>query len=210
MDSITPLIVGLHGYQRSGKDTAAAGLTDRGFLRVSFAEPLREAIYNLNPRVVAYTADNELSIAPSQRYQKIIDTYGYEAAKDHPIWGAEVRNLLQRFGTECARETFWDSFWIDLADRTIRESNAGAVVITDVRFENEAQYVRDMGGVLVNVTRPGCGPLGNHTSERPIVCDVAVNNDSTIDDLHRRVNRAISDAVSGTIHSPLKKVVTTS
>src|SRR4051794_16838163 len=83
-------LVGLTGYARSGKDTAAQVLINKGFNRVAFADPMKNMLYALNPIVVECS---EL------RLREIVDRDGWEGAKRL----SEVRELLQRVGTDAGR-----------------------------------------------------------------------------------------------------------
>jgi hypothetical protein len=58
------------------------------------------------------------------------------------------------------------------------------VVITDVRFANEAAAIRSWGGEIIRIDRPGVGPVNGHVSEAmPFEPDEVIENDGTIEDL---------------------------
>lgn len=205
-------IIGLSGYARSGKDEAANILVNEyGFTRVAFADKLREVLYALNP-VVAFTETETIALveepiapgpvkvkfgaAPKTIYvQEVIDTYGWHSYKESP-YGPEVRRLLQRLGTESGRQTLWDSIWIDAAFAGLAED--AKVVVTDCRFPNEAQAVRERGGSLWRVNRAGVGPaVGKdgtiHPSETSLDThhfDVVLFNDSSLETYQDNVRRA--------------------
>lgn len=151
-------IIGLSGYARSGKDEAAKVLVEEfGFIRVAFADKLRDVLYALNPLVSmdAWQITEKYG-PPSPVYvQDVIDNFGWDGYKTSE-YGPEVRRLLQRLGTEAGRQTLWDSIWVDAALTGLPQS--AKVVITDARFENEAQAIVDRGGVVVRVSRSGVGP----------------------------------------------------
>lgn len=97
------------------------------------------------------------------------------------------RYALQHLGTEwgraCCRET-----WTNYGIRRARElERAGRLVlITDVRFVNEARIIASAGGYVVRVHRDGKSP-GEHGSEREqsmIQADLVVDNDGTLEQLH--------------------------
>ena len=132
------MIIGLSGYARSGKDTVAELLgLNYGFKRISFALPMRDALYRLNPIVKGSIVGEELRLA------EYVDHFGWEDAKALP----EVRRLLQVFGTEVGREMFGKTFWIDQAFKRAEEYQR--VVIADVRFPNEADTVKIKGGIEI-------------------------------------------------------------
>lgn len=153
------MLIGLSGKKRAGKDTIAARLVQRhGFQRVAFADPLRDAAMSMDPLILT---GSEVGLAP-QRLTQVVDILGWERAKDIP----EVRRTLQRLGV-AIREIDQD-FWVRAAARTIESARAGdrPVVVTDVRFPNEARFIQREGGLLVRVERPGLAQTEDtHESE---------------------------------------------
>ena len=164
------MIIGLSGYAQSGKDTVAELLClNYGFKRISFALPMRDAIYTLNPLV-----DGRSRIAD------VVDEYGWDVAKANP----EVRRLLQVFGTEVGRELFGKRFWIDQAFKRAEEYQR--VVFSDVRFPNEAKAILQRGGDVWRINRHNHTPVNGHTSEHAMdnfLFKHVIYNDSTLDDL---------------------------
>lgn len=79
-------------------------------------------------------------------------------------WGfMSVREFLQRLGTDAMRKGLYDSVWINALMSGYTPSDKW--LITDVRFPDEAQAIKDRGGVIVRVNRPNVGPTNNHISE---------------------------------------------
>ncbi|MFS0887025.1 hypothetical protein [Aeromicrobium sp. 179-A 4D2 NHS] len=186
------LIIGLHGYQRSGKDTSGDYLHERfGFEKVSFAAPLKAGLYALNPWVAG--APDENGNRRFRLLQNLVDELGWEGIKASAEWKDDSRRLQQRFGTETARETFWEDFWLDLADRHMSESPVTKFAICDARFQNEVDFIRSKGGIMVNVVRPGFGPQENHKSEQALECDITVTNDGSLDDLYAKIDALVAD-----------------
>lgn len=181
-------IIGLVGYAGAGKDEAAKALIDSlGFVKVSFAEPLRTALSALDPIVgTRFLADG---VHQYIRYNEAISEYGYDEAKRK---FPEVREQLQKFGTEVGRQQFGEEFWVDQAKRLIDAMPDDArIVITDVRFPNEAKLIRKLGGFVIRVDRPGVGPVNDHVSDSgigKITPDALLLNNTTIDDLHTAAN----------------------
>lgn len=180
-------VIGLSGAMRSGKDTAATTLLEQGFVRVSFADKLRAFMYALDPLIPTG--------AGPQRLAKLVDVHGWEACKNtYP----EVRALLQRCGTDAGRKVLHENVWVDAVARTLPDE---PIVVTDVRFPNEADALRAAGGVIVRVTRPGFTPGADaHPSETAMngyLFDYEVKNDGTVRDLHN-VLRVIAEATART------------
>jgi hypothetical protein len=162
------MIVGLAGYARSGKDTAAKEFIDRGFIRVAFADLLKEFVYIVNPYIV-----DEGAFGVVHRLQEIVDAGGWEAGKHYP----EVRRLLQVTGTEAARGLLGQSIWIDAVFNNLRKGDD--YVISDVRTRAEVNRIHDEGGLVVWIHREGVGPANDHVSESELSqydCDRVVSN----------------------------------
>jgi hypothetical protein len=186
------LIIGLSGYARSGKDEAAKVLVEEfGFERIAFADKLRDFLYALNP-VVNPTPERYFvaHLAP-KRLREVIDQYSWDGYKETEH-GNEIRGLLQRLGTEAGRQTLWDSIWIDAAFAGKPED--GRYVVTDVRFPNEAEAVRNRGGVLWRITRSGVGPANSHPSETSLDdyenFAQYIENVGTLEEFHGKVTHA--------------------
>lgn len=159
-------IIGLSGYARSGKDEAAKVLIEEfGFIRVAFADKLREVLYALNPIVGFEGEPLEIGIDPVG-VQQVIDRHGWDGYKETEH-GTEIRRLLQRLGTEAGRQTLWDSIWIDAAFAGIPED--AKVVVSDARFFNEFDAVIERGGYIWRIDRDGVGPANDHPSETEAV-----------------------------------------
>ena len=158
------MILGFTGYAQSGKDTAAGFLVARGWRRLAFADILRDSLYNLNPIIVSDESGDGMLVNPSHfRVRDIVDFIGWDRAKvEYP----EIRQLLQRLGTEVGRELYGENFWVE---RVMSQINRGEqIVITDVRFPNEEQAVHSAGGRVFRIVRTGVSAANGHASELEI------------------------------------------
>lgn len=168
------MLIGLSGYARSGKDTVAELLClNYGYKRVSFADPMRQALYVLSPKL-----DNIV------RLSEYVDDYGWDVAKQNQ----EVRRLLQVFGTEVGRKMFGLDFWIDIALKDL--SGDTQVVISDVRFPNEADAIAKLGGSVWRINRKNHSAVNGHASEHAMdnyMFNHVIYNDGTLDDLSDEV-----------------------
>ncbi|QDP44262.1 deoxynucleoside monophosphate kinase [Streptomyces phage Celia] len=178
------MIVGLSGYARSGKDTAARHLIEQGWRRDAFADRLRDFLYGQNP-IVLYPVPG--GVPEYTRLSILVDDIGWERAK---LESPEVADLLLRTGTEAGRRVLGEHVWVNAVFDSYRPGEN--LVITDCRFPNEADRVREMGGIVVRINRHGVGPRRTSTGELH-VSDVALDeypfdwifdNDGTEDDLH--------------------------
>lgn len=175
-------VIGLTGYAQSGKDTLASILVERyGYRRVAFADAIREFIYEVNPMVAC---------SPTGYLKDLVNLVGWDSAKQEP----QVRRLLQDLGV-AARKLIDEDIWVKVALRSV--SPGDRVVITDVRFENEAKHISELGGQLWRVKRPGVEAVNAHISETQMdgykVDQIFLNNGS-IDDLKFLVQVRMQDA----------------
>lgn len=188
------MILGLSGYARVGKDEAAKALVAHGWKRVAFADKLREFLYRMDPIVIPRNQEAFGPYNGAESLRIIIDRVGWDGYKQTP-YGPHIREYLQRLGTECGRELIDDSIWIDAALGRKRGSvhtllAEQHIVVTDVRFPNEAEAIRERGGIIVRIERPCIGPANDHPSERALddwEWDFLVHNDGTVEELHHKI-----------------------
>lgn len=149
------MIVGLCGKKRSGKSSVAKYLVEeKGFYEISWAFPLKEIIgrelFGLN--------DDQL--------------YGPEVAREAviPEWGMSPRQILQLVGTECFRKVIRDDFWVVLGKKRLKEfaDRNWNVVISDCRFPNEMEALRELGGITVRIVRNDQISTDPHPSENSL------------------------------------------
>lgn len=177
-------IIGLSGWARSGKDTVADYLVEHhGFVKLSLATPMREALYRLNPQIVDW-GNMHWSV------RQAVDLMGWERMK---VCFPTLRGLMQRMGTEVGREMFGEDFWVDLV---IKEANKyDKVVIADCRYLNEAEAVRSAGGQVWRISRDSVEAANDHDSEHGLDdydFDLKLENNTTIEELHKFVEELIS------------------
>lgn len=170
----TQVVVGLIGRKRAGKDTLAARLVqEHGFTRVAFADPLKAILWDMNPVVRGDMA----------RLQWVVQREGWEAAKGL----TEVRRLLQTLGVS-VRDRIGPATWVSTAMTQVLTAG-GPVVITDVRFPNEAAQITAAGGVLVRIVRDGLpqDAAAQHISETALdnwAVRVTIENNGTVGGLY--------------------------
>jgi len=194
-------IIGLTGRAQHGKDSVAQVLKDEyGFVRMSFAARLKELAELVDPIIPGYNdhTGHYALIGPGIMEEnfylsQVVADIGWEEAKKNP----EVRRFLQQLGTR-AREVLGADVWVD-AIRPVVESlrtNGYRVVISDVRFPNEAAFIRELGGRVVLVDRPGfnSGVPADHPSEaqvRDLGHEVVILNHGTLADLRSGTKAAL-------------------
>lgn len=168
------LVIGMTGAARSGKDTVADYLcTEYDYGRIAFADPIKAMVCSL------------LKITPES----------LEANKDSPIPGLGTpRRMLQTLGTEWGRELIDDEIWIKLARTEIfrmrNDRRYSGVIITDVRFQNEAEMIHELDGVLWRTDRMDCPAVEDHLSEKgidPAYLEYIIPNNGTLEELYDTV-----------------------
>ena len=173
-----PRVVGLMGYGGAGKSEVAKYLASIGFIRTHIKDPLRNMAASLlhdagyNQEEVDSYLDGELKreVIPALRRS-----------------GTEVQQFLgSGFGRDFCHADLWLDMWKAKADAIL--CTGGSVVQESVRFPNEAAAIRELGGVVLRVERPGVGPLSDHVSEvPPCEPDHTIYNNGSITELRAQV-----------------------
>ena len=133
------MIIGLTGYAGCGKTTSAHYLvTHHSFIEVSFADPLKDGL-----------------CAMFKMTRKELEKIKEDKTPLHGI-GQTARYLMQTLGTDWGRNMVNPDIWLILAQARIQQMihdvDKSRVVVSDVRFTNEAKLIRDLGGIVVFIT----------------------------------------------------------
>jgi len=196
------MIIGILGKAGSGKDTVADILVkNHGFVKIAFADPIKRFCMDV------FDFSEEQMWGASEFRSEIDERYGITP-----------RLLLQRVGTEGVRSCYEDA-WVEYAIRKAKlvlsdpkyrydkvkgvyeapidsvmtglplDEAPKGVVISDCRFENEVQLLKDAGGTLVKINRDSSGLAGSaarHRSEMEqegipdSTFDAVINNNTTL------------------------------
>lgn len=160
------ILIGVIGRKNAGKDTLADLLVARrGFRKHALAYPLKEAC-----RILFLLDDSQLN-DPLQK--EIVDAR----------WGLSPRVMFQKIGTDFARETFGHDFWVRHLEYWVEQETPSRLVVPDIRFPNEAAWIRAQGGLLVRVRSTDPVSEDAHISETgvdEIPADIEIVNDKTL------------------------------
>jgi len=193
-----PLLIGICGKMGSGKSTVAEHIEkQRTMWSFGFADPLKSMCM----------ASFELS------HDQMCTQKG-KATLD-PRWGVTPRTILQRMGTDVVRDMFpamfpeagldQESLWIRLARNKVETAHSDncSVVISDVRFPDEARFIHEAGGQLWRIDRPEQNDQDDndaaprHASENVDALakyvDHVLANTGTIEQLHQQATALLGD-----------------
>ncbi|MFC1564417.1 hypothetical protein ACFL6G_05735 [candidate division KSB1 bacterium] len=207
----TRLIIGIGNKARQGKDTAASFLEEKyGCAVIHFADALYDEchnaniIYRINTNTLYLKTNDEDFFKyknPPDLFLKWLETKSEQ--KSGLPFGADLfyggmkekeGTLLQFWGTEFRRKNFnWD-YWVDKVKDRILADPERDYLVPDTRFRNEAEMIKELGGLVWKIDRPGFVAKDrdpNHKSEVDLDSwnfDETIVNDGTIPDLHEKTD----------------------
>lgn len=174
-------LIGITGKARSGKDSLAEIVARNHSVYVtSFAEPMRLLLCDI------------LSVD--------LDQLDAIKSEPHPILGGKTpRVALQHLGTEYGRQMIDANLWVNVVSHKIDQAMASHhydfVMITDVRFDNEAELIKEKNGQILQVIRPDMTIKESaHSSEQGIASDLidqTLMNDGSWEDYIELVERTL-------------------
>lgn len=143
-------IIALTGTKTVGKTTIAKAIQAWAINSkiVSFATPIKEMLWQMG---VSYEALN------GKEKESIIDPLGKSA-----------RELMQSLGTEWGRQTVNENIWVFAMQKQIERMSEDIIIIDDLRFPNEANWVLVNRGIIIELKRDGVECNDNHSSEQPL------------------------------------------
>ncbi len=205
------MIIGFAGKAASGKTTAAKFLLEQETLPIEvvpMATVLREEVVEFLRQV---GADDHVSLVYGDQQDKVTVFYiaedqalaACEKWRDFLVAHAEiqdrqgmsavtVRRILQWWGTEYRRAEDPD-YWTKAWERklTTIDLQATHILVDDVRFINELNVIKKLGGVFVRVVRPGFDGANNHSSENSLDdyqnWDLVIDNCGTLDEFKQKI-----------------------
>src|SRR4030043_230509 len=168
------MIIGITGKKQSGKDTVADYIIYKypSFTRYRFADPLKN--------IICYLTGWNIPDLENSEFKEAVDSK----------WGFSPRYALQQIGTEGFRKLLRDDFWVKVAEKYVIPKMD--YVISDIRFEDEAKFVRKRKGKIIHLRRFIAGlSVDKHLSEKGIAFknnDIMITNDKTKEDLYKDID----------------------
>lgn len=190
----SPTIIGLGFEAGSGKDTVADYLAKAygncGVLRTSFAKALRYEVHQACREIMAHFMCPGREAMEMLCYQQNVPYDPFpEISEQDPL--GKQRILLQRWGMEMRSPN--PNYWVDKVAEEIAAVKPNIVLISDVRFRSEANWIKSQGGFTIHIDRPDNktlqGAAASHVSEQELAhyaFDHKIVNDSTLPVLHKR------------------------
>lgn len=178
------MLIGLHGKAQSGKDTVFLTIQKLypTATRLAFADKLKKSVARLFDISLSDVERLKTTTDVECRFVREVESTGITSAG--VALPLNMRKILQRYGTEAHREVFGSDFWVDmLLPSTFR--HAGKLfVVTDLRYENEARRIKQLGGHIVHVKRDAAAHTHDaHISEVELpssLIDYTLLNDGTL------------------------------
>lgn len=172
-------MIGIAGAAGSGKDTLGDYIVKNyGFVPRSVASPIKAILTAMFKFPAGAWEDRHWKDSPL------------------PVMGVTPRYLAQTLGTDWGRRMVHEDIWIS---KLIAGRQPGSkIVVTDIRFPNEAVAIIRSGGLMVRVNRDDVPEVDPHESEDPIddrLIHFAVDNNGTIEDLQKGFDEAVVEHV---------------
>lgn len=211
------MIIGINGYAQSGKDTIGELIrqTDSSWVIKKWAGKLKTIASILTGLPVHLFEDgdakntylgSEWSTSSNNPLNAITPFQDIEFVEM-----MSIRMFLQKLGTDAIRDGLHPNAWVNAlmseykSDKfsgyigdTRQDIDASKWIITDTRFHNEAKAIKDKGGYVIRVDRPGLGPVNSHPSETALDkwdFDYRIENSGTIEELSIKVGVMIQTLI---------------
>lgn len=171
-------LIGIHGKPRSGKDTISNYLCGNyNFVRHG------PSVHVKDTAAVMFNVPREYFDDDNMKDQ--VD----------PFWGISYREMAQKVGKECSRDIFGEDFWMRHVERKLNEirsenSEYNGMILADIRYANEVEWVKQHQGVVVFVVRDNRPTVSNeqHDAEKGLpleLADMVLYNNNTKQQLYQ-------------------------
>jgi hypothetical protein len=184
-------LIGITGRKFSGKDTLGNFLVNEyGYERMAYADALKECV-----RAIFDFDDDQL--------------YGSRKEEIDDYWQLTPRQVLQFVGTDLFRNHIHElmpemgkNIWINVLKRKIsnklKKNPNVKIVVTDIRFPNELDTIKELGGITIKLERNNLLSSDTHESEILIdnlKTDYVLSNNSTVEQLYNTFKNDIYNKI---------------
>lgn len=184
------MIIAISGYARSGKDTVAEIITRHNpiWKVKKFSGKLKQVASILTGIPPSMFEDQKFKEQvlhgwERKRWEGRVTSDGFVHGESY-TQQTTVRDFLQRLGTDAIRDGLHENAWVNALFSDYH--NTDNWVITDCRFPNEYEAVKNWGGIVIRVDRPEITPVNAHVSETALDSyefDYTIVNNGTLEDL---------------------------
>lgn len=196
-------LLGINGFMRAGKDTFGKILMDidHEITRVSLADEVKLVFAKLFG-ITGETDKEIIDKVDALKNETNTRIRLVTLSPDEILYGTTVRHALRIIGIDIGRDMWDENHWINLVLQKISENT----IITDVRYENEAKIIKELGGSIVRIHRDSATrAMGTHASKMYLpdsLVDFEVMNNFSIESLRRSVQQVYNEMM-------VKKIITT-
>lgn len=186
-------LIGFIGIKKSGKDTCSDYLVERfKYYKLAFGDPVKKIC------AILFNLSNEQ--LEDRNHKEKID----------PRWNIAPRTMFQRIGTEFGQEMLFNLFpelngkidqkhlWVELLKQKMCSNTINKhFVISDIRFNHEANFIKENNGILIKINRKCLELNDSHKSENELdfidktLIDYEIDNNYTLEDLYSQIDSII-------------------
>ena len=173
------IIIGMIGKAGSGKDTVADYIVKKyEYKKTSFATPLKIIVSLISGWSYDFVDGKE-----DRQSRETLKHYKYDMT---------CREMMQYIGTDLFRKQFNENIWVNTA-RNYINNHSENIIVTDCRFENEINLIKEMGGKIIIIKRDNINNVNKHESEKKLEIDDAyiIENNGTLEELYLNIDKII-------------------
>lgn len=182
-----PQIIGITGKKFNGKDTLGNYFVEKyGYKRLAFADALKNACGS----IFGFTYDQ---------------LHGNKKEEIDQYWKVSPRTIFQYVGTDLFRNQISNvvpnigkDIWLKVIEKQILDelkiNPLARFVVTDVRFANECEFIKNLGGTTIRIKRSMTENTDTHQSENEIDnlnVDLEILNNDTIESLFKNIDELL-------------------
>ena len=165
-------------------DIIANYLVNKGYIKLSFGSAVKDIV-----SIITGWSRDFVEGTNEERHLR-------ETLK-HPDYNKTCRELMQFIGTDLFRNQLDDNIWVNIIKNKIESNKMNKYVIADVRFDNEAEMIKSLGGYIIQITRD-TQIKSDHISENGISYepDLIIKNNGSLNDLYDNINQLLINKIN--------------